>query len=153
MTLADWVDDMVAENKQLKAEVELRGFKVTNLTTERDVANQEIERLIRIQPDLPTEQAAIGELRQEIERLKIGQPPVIPNSAEYWYQECIEINKRIDEQAAIHEGLESQLTASRAKVEKLRSEIQRVIVGDGSNVHRNACNCLLHQALADTEGK
>jgi len=36
---------MVADNKQLRAEVELRGFKISNLTTERDVANQEIERL------------------------------------------------------------------------------------------------------------
>ena len=106
----------------------------------------------------------LSDAKVEIEQLKMGRPPFVPHNALYWYEQCVEINKRIDEQTAIHEGLESDLTAANleidrvnriaeeeldevnGKVEKLRKAIQMQRVYTPNLIR-------LEKALEDTEEK
>jgi len=87
-------------------------------------AKEEIERLIRIQPDLPTEQAAITELHSEIERLKVaeGEAMLVVESVEYKLtaakgeieRQGIEIASQLELETLLRE----KLTAANAKEEK-----------------------------------
>jgi len=145
-----------------EAEINVLKFKLANLTTERDVANQEIERLNQeygqrgktisdLKSDMNTQaaeikyvQSQLGEAKEEIERLKEDLDRMTKGT---W-------SKEIARQSVIN----SQL---RAKVEKLGSGYRKLAleisasrlgsVGTINNVYLPQIDKTdIEQALADT---
>jgi len=135
-----------------EAEVELRGFKISNIITERDVANAEIERLkfsdhehLALERDYRTRLLEIDKeltaAKREIERLKLRlivmvRPPLViePDETESQLTDANgEIQQLQEEKSELMlkvTGLRTtcsnqgkQLTAANAEIDRLKTEL------------------------------